>query len=250
MIDMEGFLEYANLPRGNVTCVVVSDIIPELLTELVNNYSIKVVVPSPLNKISGSEKYHADMSFFHLGMNRFILDKNNNDLKKHMEKIGGIITDCDQISASVPKLNACLLKDVMICNKTITDENIRNYCNEKKIKLLHTKQRYAKCSTAIVTDNAVITTDESIYRICKEEGIDVLKVRNEGIDLYGYNYGFIGGCCGLISNNLLAFSGAIQNHPDYNNIKAFAGNYGISIISLGSNKLYDIGGIIPVTERK
>ena len=247
---MEEFLDHANLPAGKVTSVVVSDLIPDLITELVNNYSITVIVPAALNNITGSEKYHADMSFFHLGMNRFILDKNNIALQKHMEEIGGEVSVCCGISASAPKLNACMLKNVVICNTDKTDENIKSYCLENNIRLLHAKQMYAKCSTAVVSENAVITSDESIYRLCRTEGIDVLKVRNQGIDLYGYDYGFIGGCCGLISKNILAFSGAVHKHPDYNNIRAFAACYGISVISLGKNKLYDIGGIIPVTERK
>ena len=95
----------------------------------------------------------------------------------------------------------------------------------------------------------MITSDESIYRACKKNNIDVLKTVNEGIRLRGYDHGFIGGCCGLIARDILAFSGNIEAHKNYAEIKAFASDHGVSIASLGSFDLYDIGGILPLMER-
>ena len=43
-------------------------------------------------------------------------------------------------------------------------------------RILHTNQSYAKCSSAVVGENAIITSDESIYRVCIENKIDVLKI--------------------------------------------------------------------------
>ena len=68
------------------------------------------------------------------------------------------------------------------------------------------------------------------------------------IQLDGYDYGFIGGCCGFIDKNTLVFSGNVKLHKNYEDIKAFAGNYKVDVVSLSNEMLYDIGGILPVKE--
>ena len=76
--------------------------------------------------------------------------------------------------------------------------------------------------------------------------IDVLKISAGHIMLDGYDYGFIGGCCGKISSGAIAFCGDLKTHPDSDNICGFLGNYGIKAVSLGSGQLYDTGGILPI----
>ena len=78
--------------------------------------------------------------------------------------------------------------------------------------------------------------------------IDVLQISAGDIELDGYAYGFIGGCCGFIDKSTLAFSGNISLHRDFADIRDFAGNYHIKLHSLTNGKLYDIGGILPVKE--
>lgn len=110
------------------------------------------------------------------------------------------------------------------------------------------KQGYAKCSTIIVNEHSFITGDKSIDKILKELHYDSLLVNNESIRLNGYKNGFIGGCAGKISDNLLVFTGDIENHTDFNNIKDFCLNQGVEIHSLSNDPLYDYGGLLPVTE--
>ncbi|MBQ8135170.1 MAG: hypothetical protein IJ192_12325 [Clostridia bacterium] len=243
------FLEKANLPQRNVSYVVMSDSKPEIMVELINNYHVSVITPEPLNDISGAEQYHADMCLCHLGGNSFSADSCNTDMIHLLKGFGAEVYSCDGISAKTPKLNVSFLGDKVICNTKKTDPTVIEYCNRNHIRLLHTNQSYAKCSTAIVSENAVITADSSIFRVCRENDIDVLKISHGHIALEGYDYGFIGGTCGLINKNTLVFSGNIGLHKDYENIKAFASNYNVDIISLGKEPLYDIGGILPITEQ-
>ena len=60
--------------------------------------------------------------------------------------------------------------------------------------------------------------------------------------------GFIGGASAKISKNELYFSGNIENHPDFDQIKAFLDNYNVSMIYNKSRNLTDFGGIIQLTE--
>ena len=76
----------------------------------------------------------------------------------------------------------------------------------------------------------------------------MLKIQKGFISLPGYDYGFIGGCCGKLSKNILAFTGKIESHPDYNNIKDFCRNYNVNVLSLTNDDLLDIGGILPIAE--
>ena len=52
----------------------------------------------------------------------------------------------------------------------------------------------------------------------------------------------------MIDNNLLAFTGKLNSHPDFELIRAFLYKYNVNYIELTEGPLIDIGGIIPVYE--
>ena len=54
------------------------------------------------------------------------------------------------------------------------------------------KQGYAKCSTVVLGDSAIISADPSILSAAESIGADTLAVSSGGISLPGYEYGFIG----------------------------------------------------------
>lgn len=142
------------------------------------------------------------------------------------------------------KLNCTIIGNNIIGNFKYMDRKVKSLlpnCN-----FINVNQGYAKCSTAIVSDNAVITSDVSIYNAAKENKIDCLKISEGHISLCDKYHGFIGGTCFKIDKNTLAFTGDITLHPDYINIKAFCKNYGVNLLSLTKMKLTDIGGIIPL----
>ncbi len=242
-------MEKANLPEGTVSLAAISDKIPSVIGELINNFHISVVTPAPIRNIKGSERFHADMSLCHLGMNSFIIEPGNIAVASELIKLGAKSEISDDVTAVFPGLNVCLIDNIMVCNEKTADVKILTYCRNNNKRIIQTNQMYTKCSTAIITKDAVITSDESIYKVCIKEKLDVIKVDNRGIRLEGYNYGFIGGCCGLISKDTLAFSGRIEDHPDYYKIKDFTLNHGVYTVSLGNTELYDIGGILPILER-
>lgn len=226
---MERFLKNANLPECRVSEVIISDYKPVFKREL-EGMGIRVTVPKAIELITGSERYHADMSVLHTGENRFF----------YADELE------EKVTAQKPLLNICLFGKNVICNTKTAYKPVLESLREKSI--LHTNQRYAKCSCAVIGENALITSDRGIYEICLQNKIDVLQISAGDIELDGYAYGFIGGCCGFIDKSTLAFSGNISLHRDFADIRDFAGNYHIKLHSLTNGKLYDIGGILPVKE--
>lgn len=140
--------------------------------------------------------------------------------------------------------NAALVGNNLFCNEKYTDIAILNYCRANNIKIINVNQGYAKCSICIVSDNAIITADKNISVAANKNNIDVLLIENKGVILKGYNEGFFGGATGLIEKDLLAVNGNIELHKDCNRIKRFCANYGVNVLSLSDEPIYDIGSII------
>lgn len=245
-MNNKDFFRKPNLPDRSAACVMMSDRLPDCCAELRNNYGIEILTPSPLSAVTGSERFHADMSICHLGGNRFISSADNTEINDRLCSCGADVHLCSSITAKLPLLNVCFLGGKVICNTKKTSDEILSFCENEGIGILHTNQSYAKCSVAVATENAVITSDEVIARLCEKNGIDCLCIEKGYIELDGYDYGFIGGCCGLISPDLLVFTGDICSHPSYREIRAFAASYGVKIQPLGNNLLYDVGGILPI----
>lgn len=111
--------------------------------------------------------------------------------------------------------------------------------------LCNVKQGYAKCSTLVLNESALITADAGIAKAARECEIEVLLVseaKNE-IALAGYAHGFIGGASGVLRDTVF-FCGNAKLHPDFEKIKGFCEGKGIKIVSLCSSPIYDVGGIL------
>ncbi len=246
---MNCFLESANFPQNKVTHIIMSDKKIDILNE-VRRLGLSIIVSGFLPSVAGSESYHADMSVCHLGKEKIVIANNMNINTENalLQIHSHLIKTKNTVTAKNPWLNVCMMGKRLIGNTKKMDQTIIDYIQQNEIQILHTNQAYTKCSSAVIDENALITADESIYKVCLKNQIDVLKISVGNIGLQNYPYGFIGGTCGKFSKHILAFSGNIKLHPDYANIKAFAANYGIYLLSLGKDELYDIGGLIPIKE--
>lgn len=246
---MEKFVDLPNLPAGRVSHVIMSDFLSDAVSELRNNYHISVTVPEPIPEITGSERFHADMGVCHLGKEKFLIEGSNAPVKKMLNDMNAEYETVIGITAAYPLLNACINGNTIICNTKKIDKRIIDHAVSNRMKILHTNQSYTKCSVAIISENAIITADKGIASLCRNESTDVLLIKEGSIELKGYPYGFIGGCCGKLSPDIIAFSGKIKDHPDYDNIRAFSESHNVNIISLSNKPLYDVGGILPVCEQ-
>ena len=73
----------------------------------------------------------------------------------------------------------------------------------------------------------------------------MLLIPSGDIKLEGYDYGFIGGASGKISDNTVVFFGNAEMHPCYSSIRELCLKNKIAIKILCKNMpLTDVGGIV------
>lgn len=243
------FIKTPNLPEGDTVLVAVSCTYPSIISAL-KSRGVSVIEVASGRRLSGAVSSHADMLLHHLGNNKVVVAKGEFALKKNLEQAGFDILESnicirDGYIHEIP-LNAFQVGNYLFSNLSYLDPVVKQYCEENNIAIVSVRQGYAKCSTVVVNDSSIITADPSIAQAAKLVGLDVLQISPGGIELKGYSYGFIGGCCGLIGKNKLAFAGNIRTHPDYSQIYKFCYEKEVDLISLADMPLTDIGGIIPL----
>jgi uncharacterized protein YlzI (FlbEa/FlbD family) len=141
-------------------------------------------------------------------------------------------------------LNSVNLANIFLHNLKYTDKNLLNEVNEKL--LIHVNQGYSKCSTAIVKENVVMTSDNSIASALIKENFNVLLLPPGHIQLPFLNYGFIGGTCGIIGDNLLGFYGELEKYKYCNEVKHFLKKHNVEYVNLGKGPLVDRGSILSI----
>lgn len=237
-----------NLPEENAKIVVMSTNNKELVKR-VEELGVKVLLSENLSKLLIFEQYHTDLQLLHYNKDTVFVLKECTSLKENLKKyFPNVIEISKNIDKDYPNnvmLNCVVLNDKLICNtKTISDEVLQMAIKDN-LKIINVNQGYTKCSTCIVNENAIITSDKSIYKSCRNE-MDVLLIRQGYIELPGTDYGFIGGSSFKCNRNTLVFTGNIKLHPDYESIKSFAQNHNVELLSLTENTMIDIGSIIPI----
>ncbi|GKU23922.1 DUF6873 family GME fold protein [Clostridium folliculivorans] len=139
-------------------------------------------------------------------------------------------------------LNAVNLKDTFIHNINFTDKMLLKYIEHKR--LINVTQGYTKCSCAIVSDKAIITSDIKIHNELIAKDFDVLLLPPGHIDLPGLNYGFIGGTCGLLSKKEIIFYGNLKNYKYGELVLSFLDKYQVKPIFLSDTPLVDRGSLM------
>ena len=141
-------------------------------------------------------------------------------------------------------LNALSIGELLVHLVKFTDTNLLSISKNKK--LVNVKQGYTKCSTCVLNNHAIITSDVSIAKALSVEKIDVLLIPPGDILLPGLNYGFIGGATGLIEDNVLAFYGHLDYYMYRKEVLEFLKKYKVEPAFLRNGKLIDRGSIFRV----
>jgi hypothetical protein len=105
------------------------------------------------------------------------------------------------------------------------------------------KQAYSKCNTIVLREDVFITSDQGIYQALRKQSLDVLYVSPQGIRLPGFEYGFIGGTCGIIDHKVY-FIGSLLHYPDGEKLKVFLNQHQYEVVELYDGVLFDGGGIL------
>ena len=245
------------LPQKRVKSVLISCEYPQISLELSRKFGIETIEVVNNNELAGSISSHADCCFFQLDKNNIFIDKSNYDnIVNYLTILKGEAANqiniySERVFSPYPDdvaLNLKVIGDKIICNTNNMSDSVKIKALELGFSLIHVNQGYSACSSMVINENAMITDDESIYYKSKLNGIDCLLISKGSVRLNGFDYGFIGGTCGMIDKNLIAFTGSIHTHTDYKLISDFLNKYNIDYIELTNGPLTDIGGIIPLTE--
>ncbi|MGK0469139.1 DUF6873 family GME fold protein [Clostridium sp.] len=141
-------------------------------------------------------------------------------------------------------VNLFCLGNLFVHSINFTDTKLLSLLKSKKF--INVKQGYTKCSTCVVTNQAVITSDTSIAKSLFSEKIDVLLIPPGDIILPGMNYGFIGGATGLVENDVLAFYGHLDHYLYGKDVLSFLKKHKVEPMFLRNGKLIDRGSIFRI----
>lgn len=209
------------------------------------NYDV-IKIPKD-NNLYEAINGHTDIQLNILNKNTIIINKNINLSFKELLKTKNInfIESNSTLSSKYPSnisLNAYITDNYLVHNLKFTDKKILDYCKNKKT--INVNQGYTKCSILPLREKVIITNDTGIYNTLKNEGFDILLLPFGDIELSGFNYGFIGGVGGMISNDSMAFFGSLDNYAFGNGVKKFLYKYDIKPIYLSNTKLIDRGSLL------
>ena len=252
---MTDFLGTPFLPLKKVTIAMIdSRMDPEIKRHL-RNQGIDLIEMPPCHTLYDSISCHPDIQCHPVGGNRIVVAPNVSESLKNqlIQHNFEIITGNTSLEGNYPKdiaYNVARIGDYALHNAAYTDPVLKDILDSLGVKLVHVNQGYSKCSAAIVSEHALITSDKGMAAAARECGIDVLLIRPGHIMLKGMNYGFIGGTCGLTGPDELFFTGDIEQHPDYPQISSFAAKHGKRIQAYKGKNLTDVGSIIPLKEIK
>ncbi len=156
-----------------------------------------------------------------------------------------------KLSAVYPEdiaYNTVITKDTLVHNLDYTHPLLLLHSRYRNRKLIPVKQGYTKCSTVVVDDEHLITSDKGIYEAAKEN-ISILLVEQGHILLEGYDYGFLGGASASLENTVV-FHGDLSKHPDYLRIITFLEAAQKKLLYFKEFPLTDIGSILVFKHHK
>lgn len=227
---------------GKLKTALVSEILPVKMEKRLREYGVDILRLPPSQKVVSEVRTHPDMLCCKTPEGILFCDPSQGEiLSPFIEcRIG---REINRGYKQEVLYNCFFTKDYLFCSK-YSDESIVEYAKEMGYKIVFVKQGYVKCSVAICSGEDYITADIGIYNALKSCGYNVLLIKGDDIGLEGYSNGFIGGCCGLIGENKLAFTGSLEKMESGEEIINFLDKIGVESLILSDDRLYDYGGII------
>ena len=198
---------------------------------------------------------HADLSVLHIGGNRLVLAPflKNTHFSDELKELGyDIVYPEIKMGREYPAdamLNICVCGSLFFYNPKTADRSCVELLSSAGLEGLEVKQGYTKCSICVVDESSIITSDRGIHSTALKAGFDSLLISDGNIELEGFPYGFIGGSGFKASAGKLAFTGLVNAHPHAEKILDFLKSRGIEPVFLTDGTIFDIGSILPLTEK-
>ena len=245
---MSSFVTVPNLPEKRISLAAAGNY-PEIISALHNTGISTLSFES--NALPKEISRHLDMLLCHTGENEIFLAPEISPDPRLAE--GATVRHTAPLGDTYPHdvmLNLAVSRDFFVFNPKTADTALREALSLSGRRAIPVKQGYAKCSLCMVTENAVITEDPSIYEALKNTDIHTLLISKGDIYLSDTHCGFFGGSTGKISSRTLAVTGSLSTHRDGEKIRGFCKKHGVEILELTQGKIIDIGGIIPLKEQR
>lgn len=234
-----------SIRRTAVTIAVADCRITHDIENALYGYADKIIKLPPYSALAEPVASHPDMLLWRVGRKIVTYGAYAEIAKDELLSLLALgfelVTESALPSASYPddvRLNCATVGKHAIANLKYTSEHVR----KSGLTLLHANQGYTKCSTVVVSDNAIITSDPSVFDTAMRAGIGALKISEGHVRLDGYGTGFIGGASGVTDEAVL-FTGDLSSHPDAEKIEEFCARHGKRAVSLSSSSLYDYGTV-------
>lgn len=245
------FVKSSFIPDKSISLALVDSRISESMVQKLNKLNINIIKSIKCNETYNAISCHPDICVIKLNDNNILVAPNVFDYYDScLTPLGfNVIKGSLHIDNRYPNnvhYNVVILGNNVIHNFKYTDNVLLDYIEKHNMNKINVNQGYCKCSICIVDENSIITSDEGIYKEVIKHNIDCLLIEKGHIDLFELDYGFIGGCSGLISQDTLAFFGNIEKHPNFKEIDKFVSERNKKIISLSKEKLTDLGSLIPL----
>ena len=138
--------------------------------------------------------------------------------------------------------NALTVENKIFLKADSISPSVIDYAKKASLKQVNVRLGYPACSV-LSFGNSAITADEGMARALENEGVNVTLLRAGGISLPPFEYGFIGGACGVFEDRVY-FLGDYKTHPDKDLIEKAIKEENYTPVSLSSEPLCDLGRII------
>ena len=232
------------------TLALISESAPEYINKRLKNDGFEVLRLPSSPRLALSVRTHTDMLVFPINDTVFCHESYASANTRELDVIRGFGYSVRAIGGEYEseyprdvRFNIARVgRNIMVGKRTQSAE-IGEYALKNGFRILYVSQGYAKCSSCIVGDNALITADSDIARVAGDSGISVLRISEGGVRLEGYQYGFIGGASGCFGDTVY-FVGDVKKHSDGERIIDFCQKNGMSVSFDENEELIDIGSIL------
>lgn len=247
---MSSFLQHPRLPEGRVSLALISGEAPWLQASLAN-LGVETLTTPQDERLPKPVAFHPDLQVCPLPDKRMFVLKGSL-LAAALRELGCDLWETHEMPGDVyPQDVRCgglVWGAYLIGNPKGLDRKLIQQAQHLGLGLMAVRQGYCACSIALVDRQSAITADRGLYQAFTAKGFQMLLIQPGYIRLPGYDTGFLGGCCGKLAPDKLAFAGQLAWHPDGKRIQRFLEQRGVTTVELTEGPLIDVGGIVPLLE--
>ena len=176
---MQRFIEKPGLPERGVKTVVMSDIYPAL-TQAIAMRGLNILNIKKDDSLPNPIAHHADLQLLHLGGENFIVSSKCSALKNDILNINEnaqVHLLNSNLGNHYPEdiaLNFLIAHNFCIGRTDYASQLLLDALDKMNIYPIQCNQGYARCSVALINEEAAITADILINRILLKLGYDAV----------------------------------------------------------------------------